>query len=70
MCFIFQMSLVGSLGTRLVGEVLVTSCAIVHVFFTGDIFEVLDGRLVSCPVAGLYACVARLQNFGSLEWGT
>ena len=51
MCFIFQMSLVGSLGTRLVGEVLVTSCAIVHVFFTGDVFEVLDGGEVSGPAA-------------------
>ena len=47
MDFIFQMSLVGSLGSRLVGEVLVTNCAIVHVFFPGDVFEVLDGSDVS-----------------------
>ena len=62
MDFIFQMSLVGSLGSRLVGEVLVTNCAIEHVFFPGDVFEVLDGRLVSCPVLGLNACVARFTE--------
>ena len=62
MDFIFQMSLVGSLGSRFVGEVLVTNCAIEHVFFHGDVFEVLDGRLVSCPVAGLDGGVARFTE--------
>ena len=56
------MSLVGSLGSRLVGEVLVTNCAIEHVFFPGDVFEVLDGSLVSCPAAGLHRDVARFTE--------
>ena len=58
MDFIFEMSLVGSLGSRLVCEILVTDCAIEHVFFTGYVFEVLDGRLVSGPVLGLHRDVA------------